>query len=50
MIVGFDITDWILKATRQDNMKNVRIGIIGLGNMGKFHADYLIIRKSTAAN
>src|SRR5436190_18814982 len=26
-------------------MKNVRIGIIGMGNMGKFHADYLINKK-----
>jgi predicted dehydrogenase len=23
-------------------MKNVRVGVIGLGNMGKYHADYLI--------
>ena len=23
-------------------MKKVRIGIIGMGNMGKFHADYLL--------
>lgn len=26
-------------------MKNVRLGIIGMGNMGKFHADYLIAGK-----
>ena len=26
-------------------MKNVRIGIIGMGNMGKFHADYLMNKK-----
>src|SRR5712675_453885 len=26
-------------------MKSVRIGIIGMGNMGKFHADYLINKK-----
>ena len=26
-------------------MKNVRIGIIGMGNMGRFHADYLINKK-----
>ena len=23
-------------------MKNIRLGIVGLGNMGKFHADYLL--------
>ena len=28
-------------------MKKVRIGIIGMGNMGKFHADYLINNKVT---
>jgi len=28
-------------------MKTVRIGIIGMGNMGKFHADYLINKKVT---
>ncbi len=27
-------------------MKNVRIGIIGMGNMGRFHADYLINKKA----
>ena len=26
-------------------MKNVRIGVIGLGNMGKYHADYLLQNK-----
>src|SRR6266852_4039042 len=26
-------------------MKNVRLGIIGMGNMGKFHADYLMNKK-----
>jgi len=26
-------------------MKSVRLGIIGLGNMGRFHADYLIQKK-----
>src|SRR6266404_1995093 len=26
-------------------MKTVRIGIIGMGNMGKFHADYLMNKK-----
>lgn len=28
-------------------MKNVRIGIIGMGNMGRFHADYLLSKKVT---
>jgi len=28
-------------------MKNVRIGIIGMGNMGRFHADYLNNKKVT---
>ena len=23
-------------------MKTVRLGIVGMGNMGKFHADYLL--------
>ena len=26
-------------------MKTVRIGIVGMGNMGKFHADYLMNKK-----
>lgn len=26
-------------------MKNIRVGIIGMGNMGKFHADYLLAKK-----
>lgn len=26
-------------------MKNLRLGVIGLGNMGKFHADYLVQNK-----
>lgn len=26
-------------------MKNLRLGVIGLGNMGKFHADYLVQKK-----
>jgi len=30
-------------------MKNVRIGIIGMGNMGKFHADYLMNKKVARA-
>ena len=28
-------------------MKTVRIGIIGMGNMGKFHADYLLNKRIT---
>jgi len=30
-------------------MKNVRIGIIGMGNMGRFHADYLMNKKVARA-
>ena len=30
-------------------MKNVRIGIIGMGNMGKHHADYLLNKKVARA-
>jgi predicted dehydrogenase len=30
-------------------MKNVRLGIIGMGNMGKFHADYLLAGKVSRA-
>lgn len=28
-------------------MNTVRLGIIGLGNIGKYHADYLLNRKVT---
>jgi predicted dehydrogenase len=30
-------------------MKTVRLGIIGMGNMGKFHADYLLANKVSRA-
>ena len=29
--------------------RNVRLGIIGMGNMGKFHADYLLAGKVARA-
>jgi predicted dehydrogenase len=31
-------------------MSNIRIGIIGMGNMGKFHADYLLAGKVSRAS
>ena len=30
-------------------MKKVRLGIVGMGNMGKFHADYLLNHKVRGA-
>ena len=30
-------------------MNKVRIGILGMGNMGKFHADYLLANKVSRA-